>query len=101
MVQGYYTLQEAAKFLNMAVDDLKQMAQKGKIRSFQDRGTLRFRIQDIQELARVRGGTSDPELLLGDASLPPKSSASPISGIRKGPQPGNTGLKQDPQAPKP
>src|SRR5437763_13943634 len=79
MVQGYYTLQEAAKFLNMAVDDLKQMAQKGKIRSFQDRGTLRFRIQDVQELARQRGVSSDPDLVLGDASLPKKKGDSPRS----------------------
>lgn len=85
MVQGYYTLPEAAKFLNMDVDELKQMAQKGKIRSFQDRGTLRFRVQDIQELARVRGGSSDDEQpVLGDALPPaPKSGASPSSGSRK------------------
>jgi excisionase family DNA binding protein len=84
MAQGYYTLTEAAKFLNMPVDELKQMAQKGQIRSFQDRGTLRFRIQDIQELARKRGVSTDPELVLGDASLPAaKSSAAPRSGIKK------------------
>src|SRR5687768_5851299 len=45
MVQGYYTLQEAADFLGMPQDELKQMAQKKDLRSFQDRGTLRFRIQ--------------------------------------------------------
>ncbi len=84
MAQGYYTLTEAAQFLNMPVDELKQMAQKGQIRSFQDRGTLRFRIQDIQELARKRGISTDPELVLGDASLPaPKSSATPRSGAKK------------------
>jgi excisionase family DNA binding protein len=76
MVQGYYTLQEAARNLNISLDELKMMAQKGKIRSFQDRGTLRFRIQDIQELARQRGISSDPDLVLGDASLPKKGSGS-------------------------
>src|SRR5476649_1887922 len=84
MVQGYYTLPEAAQFLSMSVEELKQMAQKGQIRSFQDRGTLRFRIQDIQELARTRGISTDPELVLGDASLPaPKSSPTPRSGAKK------------------
>ncbi len=84
MAQGYYTLTEASQFLGMPVDELKQMAQKGQIRSFQDRGTLRFRIQDIQELARKRGVSTDPELVLGDASLPmPKSSSSPRSGLKK------------------
>src|ERR1043166_6685017 len=86
MVQGYYTLQEAAKFLNMHVDELKQMAQKGQIRSFQDRGTLRFRVQDIQEMARSRGASSDGELALGEASLPPaKSASTPKSGTKKQP----------------
>ncbi len=84
MVQGYYTLQEAAQVLMMPADELKQMAQKGQIRSFQDRGTLRFRIQDVQELARIRGSASDPDLALGDMSLePPKSSATPPSGSKK------------------
>lgn len=55
------------------------MAQKGKIRSFQDRGTLRFRIQDVQELARQRGVTSEPDLVLGEASLPPKKGDGPRS----------------------
>ena len=58
MVQGYYTLQEAAQVAAIAVDELRQMAQRGQLRSFQDRGTLRFRIQDIQELARQRGQSS-------------------------------------------
>lgn len=86
MAQGYYTLKEAAQYLKISVDELKQMAQKGQMRSFQDRGTLRFRVQDIQELARTRGTGSDPEQVLGDAGLPaPKSSATPPSGSKKGP----------------
>jgi excisionase family DNA binding protein len=84
MVQGYYTLQQAAEYLDMSVDELKQMAQKGQIRSFQDRGNLRFRIQDIQELGRSRGGSSEPELVLGDAPrTAPKSAGTPSSSSRK------------------
>jgi excisionase family DNA binding protein len=95
MVQGYYTLQEAADYLDMSLDELKQMAQKGKIRSFQDRGTLRFRIQDIQELGRSRGTASEPELVLGDASLtPPKSAPMPSSGKRKAPASPKSPAKQ-------
>ncbi|MBI2804075.1 MAG: helix-turn-helix domain-containing protein [Planctomycetes bacterium] len=96
MAQGYYTLKEAAQFLNIHVDELKQMAQKGKIRSFQDRGTLRFRVQDIQELARVRGSTSDPDQVLGDASLPPpRSAATPPSGSKKSPRSPKSPVKQE------
>jgi excisionase family DNA binding protein len=79
MAQGYYTLQEAAQFLGISLDELKQMAQKSRIRSFQDRGNLRFRVQDIQELGRQRGTTSDPDLVLGEASLPPKKADGPRS----------------------
>jgi hypothetical protein len=70
MAQAYYTLDEAARMLVMNADELKQMARKGQIRSFQDRGTWRFRVQDIQELARQRGMGSDPELVPGDVPAP-------------------------------
>ena len=59
MVQ-YYTLQEAAARLHVSLEQLKEMAKKNEVRAFQDRGTLRFRAQEIDELARVRGLGSDP-----------------------------------------
>ena len=65
MVQ-YYTLQEAAARLQVSPEQLKEMAKKNEVRAFQDRGTLRFRAQEIDELARVRGLSSDPELQFGD-----------------------------------
>lgn len=98
MVQGYYTLQQAAEYLDMPVDELKQMAQKGQIRSFQDRGNLRFRIQDIQELARARGLSSDPDLVLGEAPSP-KPAAPPSSTAKKAPP--ASGAKKGPASPKP
>src|SRR5262249_15827095 len=88
MVQGYYTLQEAAEVLGMGLDDLKGLAQKNQIRSFQDRGPPRFRIQDIQELQRQRIGNSDPEMVLGDAVSPkPLVAPAPKSGNVKTPRP--------------
>src|SRR6476469_7914737 len=97
MVQGYYNLNEAAKFLGMMPDELRQMAQKNQIRSFQDRGTLRFRIADIQELSRRRGATSDPELVLAEPKSGPKSPA-PKSGGPKSPAP--SGPKTPPRSPR-
>ncbi len=73
MVQGYYTLEEAARILGMTTDKLSQMAQKREIRAFADRGTWRFRTQDIEEMARRLGRGSSPELQLGEA---PKAQAS-------------------------
>src|SRR5947209_15112345 len=78
MAQGYYTLDEAAQILHMPSDELKLMARKGEIRAFQDRGTWRFRVQDIQELARRRGIGSEPDLVLNEAPAPqPTDSPNP------------------------
>jgi excisionase family DNA binding protein len=76
MVQGYYTLEEAARILGMPTDQLSQMAQHREVRAFADRGTWRFRTQDIEELARRRGVGSNPDLPLAEAPAP-KSHDSP------------------------
>ncbi len=77
MVQ-YYTLQEAAAKLHISPEQLKEMAKKNEVRAFQDRGNLRFRAQEIEDLARMRGFASEPEMQLGGAlGMPsggPKSS---------------------------
>jgi len=92
MVQGYYTLEEAAKLLSMPTEELKHMAQRKEIRSFQDRGTLRFRAQDVEELGRRRGAGSDPDLAIGEAPPPtprvgPKSPSSPRPSKQASPKP--------------
>src|SRR6266702_4500548 len=97
MVPGYYNLNEAAKALGMMPDDLRQMAQKNEIRSFQDRGTLRFRVADIQELSRRRGATSDPELVLAEPKSGPHSPSAPKSGPKSPP---GSGPKTPPRTPK-
>src|SRR3954471_5730636 len=80
----YYTLDEAAKILGTTGDELKQMAKKGELRPFQDRGTLRFRSQEIDEMARRRGRGSEPDLQLGEAprvgDTPPSKKRSKVDG---------------------
>src|SRR5258708_21056101 len=76
MVQGYYDLDEAAKILGMAPDKLSQMAQKRDIRAFADRGTWRFRTQDVEEMSRRLGHGSNPDLQLGEAAPAKKSTSS-------------------------
>lgn len=87
MVQGYYTLDEASKILGIAADKLTNMAQRREIRAFADRGTWRFRTQDVEEMARRLGKGSSPDLQLGDApssfaapptAAPPKAAAKPV-----------------------
>ena len=107
MAQGYKTLQEAATFLQMDADELKQLAQKKEIRSFQDRGSLRFRVQDVEELGRRRGTTSsEPEMLVPDApsgagKQGPKSGAKagPKSPIPKSPAPAEPKSAATPRSP--
>lgn len=72
MVQ-YYTLEQAAQLLQMTPEKLRDMVRQGKIRAFQDRGTMRFRSQEIDEMARVQGLGSDPGLPLGEVSKPSSS----------------------------
>ncbi len=72
----YYTLDEAARVLQTTPDVVRKMADDKKLRSFRDKGTLRFRAQEIDELAREMGLGSDPDLQLGEVPQP-KKGASP------------------------
>src|SRR5262249_503381 len=72
MVQGYYSLEEAAQILGMPTEQLSHMAQRREVRAFADRGTWRFRTQDVEELARQRGRGSEPDLQFRDATRSPK-----------------------------
>lgn len=71
----YYTLEEAARVLQTTADDVRRMADEKKVRSFRDKGTLRFRAQEIDELARQMGLGSDMDLQLGEVPAPKKGSS--------------------------
>src|SRR5260370_15122064 len=77
----YYTLDEAARVLQTTPDVVRKMADEKKLRTFRDKGTLRFRAQEIDELAREMGLGSDPDLQLGEVPAPSKF-ASPITAQR-------------------
>src|SRR6478672_7477733 len=76
-MQQYYTLEEAASRLQMSPDELREMAKSKKIRAFQDRGTWRFRTQDVEALARSRGAGSDPEVQVHEAPMRPSKLGKP------------------------
>jgi hypothetical protein len=65
----FYTLEEAARVLGMSPDELKTKAQMREIRAFMDSGSWRFRVADVDELARRRGLGSDPDISLSDPDL--------------------------------
>jgi excisionase family DNA binding protein len=79
MPQQYYTLEEAAKVLQMPPDELREMAKKKEVRAFQDRGNWRFQASQIEELARKRGIGSEPDLPLGDATKKPARADDPLA----------------------
>ena len=77
----FYTLEEAARVLGMSADELKLKAQHREVRAFLDGGSWRFRVADVDELARRRGMGSDPDLSLSDLDLEiPAGSGSGSSG---------------------
>jgi hypothetical protein len=66
----FYTLEEAARVLGMSAEELKTKAQAREVRAFLDGGSWRFRVVDVDELARRRGLGSDAELRLSDLEVP-------------------------------
>ena len=66
----FYSLEEAARVLGMSPEELKAKAQHREVRAFLDGGSWRFRVADVDELARRRGLGSDAELQLSDLDLP-------------------------------
>jgi excisionase family DNA binding protein len=104
----FYTLEEAARLLGTTQDELKKMAERNEIRAFRDRGTMRFRGPEIDELARRRGGGSDPELKLGERSAakpasptPKKTTGGASPTPKKGGPPSPTPKKGGPPSPTP
>lgn len=63
----YLSLEEAAEHLRIKVDELIRLREKGEVRGFADRGTWKFKADDIEELARRLQPDSNPEVpLLSD-----------------------------------
>jgi excisionase family DNA binding protein len=65
----YLSLEEAAQQLGMRNDELNKMREQGQIRGFADRGTWKFKVEDVEELGRTRQADSDPELPMFDEPL--------------------------------
>lgn len=87
-----YTLEEAAEHLNLSVEELKRRLRTEwtQVRSFRDGSTLRFRANEIDELARSIGLGSSEELPLADAGgaeLPDEIGLAKDQGTPKTPPP--------------
>jgi hypothetical protein len=65
----FFTLEEAARVLGMSSEELEVKAQTREVRAFLEGGSWRFRVVDIDQLARRRGLGSDAELRLSDLEV--------------------------------
>lgn len=82
MVQGFYSLEEAANVLGVAPDELTRMAEAREIRAFSESGTFRFRTQDVDDFARQRSGGDDLLPLSDDPPPAPRKTAKPKSQVK-------------------
>ncbi|MFN9718721.1 MAG: helix-turn-helix domain-containing protein [Planctomycetota bacterium] len=62
MAKKYLSLEEAASQLGMTTDQLMRIREQGEIRGFADRGSWKFREQDIEEFLRSRQADSSPDM---------------------------------------
>jgi hypothetical protein len=66
----YLSLEETAARLSVTTDQLIRMRENQEIRGFADRGTWKFRVEDVDDLARSRQADSNPEVPMLDDSGP-------------------------------
>lgn len=70
MSKKYLSLDEAASMLGLPREELTRLREKGELRGFADRGTWKFKVEDVENLGRSRQADSNPEvpMMLGDES---------------------------------
>ena len=66
MAKKYLTLEEAARQLGWRRTNWSACVSDGEIRGFADRGTWKFRSEDVEEFARSRDADSSPEVPIID-----------------------------------
>ncbi|MBM4075765.1 MAG: helix-turn-helix domain-containing protein, partial [Planctomycetes bacterium] len=66
IAKKYLSLEEAAAVLKVKTDELIRLREKGDIRGFADRGTWKFKSDDVDEFRRRHQPDSDPDLPIFD-----------------------------------
>lgn len=62
----YLSLEEAAQLMGVRADEVIRMREKGDLRGFADRGTWKFKADDVEEAKRRRQPDSNPDVPLID-----------------------------------
>ncbi|MFP6700587.1 MAG: helix-turn-helix domain-containing protein [Planctomycetaceae bacterium] len=71
MASKYLSIEEAVEILGIPQDEITQLREAGELRGFADRGTWKFRTEDIEEFARSRQADSSDDGGLGSQDLLP------------------------------
>ncbi len=66
MAKKYLSLEEAAQLLGVRTDEVMRLREKGDLRGFADRGTWKFKADDVEEAKRRRQPDSSPDVSLID-----------------------------------
>jgi excisionase family DNA binding protein len=64
MSKKYLSIEEAAAQIGISTAELNRLREKGTIRAFADRGTWKFKEEDVVTLSRSRQADSDPDVPL-------------------------------------
>lgn len=67
MSKKYLSLEEAAQMVGVSTGELNRLRERGMIRAFADRGTWKFKEEDVEKLTRTRQADSDPDLPLQES----------------------------------
>jgi len=101
MSKKYLSIEEAAEMLGMDTSELNRLRERGEVRAFADRGTWKFKAEDVEKLQRTRQADSDPDVPLQNFSLDDDDSSELVLGdeeelseqptiIRRGQDDGNS-----------
>lgn len=69
MAKKYLTVEEACSQLGINVDEMNRLREAGEIRGFADRGTWKFKPEDVDELARTKQADSSPSVPILDSDV--------------------------------
>jgi hypothetical protein len=86
MAKMFYSMEEAAEKLGVDVDQLKSMADSGKLQQFRDRDKVMFKVDQVDQLAAA-GSSSTGEPALSDSdsgSIPMADAAGDTDAIDLG-----------------
>lgn len=78
MSKKYLSIEEAAAQIGISTSELNRLREKGMIRAFADRGTWKFKEEEVEKLARSRQADSDPDVPLRAFDTPAEEPGSDL-----------------------